>query len=143
MATGTRIREYGCLQVVPRVIDLTRDVCGQGSQVFKGRIGEGRRKEEVDQHCALRVCHADQGRGRVCVVCRGISRSGRGALQCRGRSVGKHVGGRWNTEQVEPVHKGNHRSDEGDPKLLEDPEAVQESELGNLWEFREPSGNAP
>jgi hypothetical protein len=89
----------------------------QGSRVFKGRVGGRRRREEGEQRCALRVRYADQGEGRgVCVVCGGIGRSGRGALQRRGRSVGKHVGEKRNAEQAEPVRKGNHRSDEGDPK---------------------------
>jgi hypothetical protein len=36
--------------------------------------------------------------------------------QHRGRSAGKRVGGRRNAEQAEPVCKGNHGFDEGDPK---------------------------
>jgi hypothetical protein len=52
----------------------------------------------------------------VSVVCGGISHSSRGALQRRGSSAGKRVGVKRNTEQSEPVRKGNNGSDEGDPK---------------------------
>jgi hypothetical protein len=47
-------------------------------------------------------------------------------LQRRGISAGKRVGGRQNTEQAEPVFKGNHGSDEGDPK----PPSVSEKKTG-------------
>ncbi|KAJ7854939.1 hypothetical protein B0H14DRAFT_747557 [Mycena olivaceomarginata] len=84
---------------------------------LQGRVEDEMRCGE-DQRYALRVCYADCGRESrgVCVVCGGIGRSGRGALQRRGRSAGKRVGGRRNAEQAEPVRKGNPGSDEGDPK---------------------------
>jgi hypothetical protein len=80
-----------------------------------------------EQRCTLCVRYADSEKRRgVCVVCGGIGRSGRGALQRRGRSAGKRVGEKRNAEQAEPVRKGNHGSDEGDPK----PPSVSEKKEG-------------
>jgi hypothetical protein len=40
--------------------------------------------------------------------------------------MGKHVGEKRNMEQAEPICKGNHRSDEGDPK----PPSISEKNEG-------------
>jgi hypothetical protein len=76
----------------------------------------------------------------VCVVCRRIGGSGRGALQRRGRSAGKRVGGKGNAELAEPVRKGNHGSDEGDPKQPSVSEKVRRAEEGGARKTRRGGG---
>jgi hypothetical protein len=86
-----------------------------------------RREREGEQRCTLCVRYADQKKGKRCVC--GLR--GDRLFRPRGFATQREICGKArrkerNAEQGEPVRKGNHGSDEGDPK----PPSVSERERG-------------